>query len=207
MVSEMKQDRLPLSSEKRTGPKKRLSEEQQLIVCGAVLFQEGCVGLRFVKDWILANFGIKVSTDTCSRYMKDHKISLQLFGSHSWPSGTTKENFALGYFDFVKKQRDNGVFLRDPGTVLCIDACSNSVRVDRLHGLAMVGGRQRVFAGKKPVYTNSYVTCVSLDGSGDFKTIMFTHDPCFDPVGPHAKKVQIWCDEMKIARDQIYFVC
>jgi len=197
----------PLSTEKHSGRRKCLTEEQLNIVCGAVLSQEVCVGLKFViKDWIEANFGIDVSIATCCNYMDDHSITMQLFGSRSWPKGTTKEDFIFGYFDFVKRVRDNGVFTRDPCSVLCIDSCTNSVRIDRVRGLAMSGGRQQVFERDKPKYTNTYVTCVSLNATVEFKTIMFTHDPAFDTSGSSAADVLQWCKLMKISRDQIYFV-
>ena len=130
----------PLSDAKRTGAKKKLSMEQEDIVCGAVLAQLGAVGLKFVQEWIGANFDINVSTMLCSTMLKQQNLSFQLFGSQNWPKGTTQDTYVLGYFEFVKRLHDHGVFLRDAAKIICIDACTNSVRLDRHRGLAVKGG-------------------------------------------------------------------
>ena len=57
-TKKLKEDKTPLSIEKNSGRKRKLSKEQELIVCGAVFAQEDCVGLLFVQEWVKANFDI-----------------------------------------------------------------------------------------------------------------------------------------------------
>ena len=163
------------------------------------------MGLEFVSGWIKANFGVVVSPSFASRLMAAKRITVQLFGSRSWPAGTTKESFAIGYFDFIKMVRDRGVFTRPPGEIICIDSCTNSVRIERQRGLAMRGGRQPVSATDKPTYTNTYVTAVTRDGSGELRTLMFTHDPAFNPDGPHYKETKKWLVDLGLLPHQIFY--
>ena len=141
-VKRLKEGESPLSESKKSGRNTKLTEEQELIVCGAVLAEEDCVGLSFVEGWINANFDIDVSNTLCSRLMKRRSVTFQLFGSRSWPKGMIREEYVVGYFEFIKHVRDDGIFTRDPETVVCIDSCTNSVRIERKRGLSIAGGRQ-----------------------------------------------------------------
>ena len=205
-VAAVKRGDAPLSNEKKTGAKHKLTAEQKDIVCGAVLGTTSIVGLSFVVEWIKANFGVGVSHMYASRLMEEQGISVQLFGSRSWPEGTTKESYTLGYFDFVNDVRNRGVFKRAPGRIICIDSCTNSVRIERKRGLAMRGGRQPVSSGPKPMYTNTYVTAVTRDGSGELKTLMFTHDPTFDPKGRDYKTVKRWLEDFGLVPGQVFYI-
>jgi transposase len=204
-TKKMKDGKSPLSADKKSGRNAKLTDEEELIICGAVLVYEDCIGLLFVQEWIEANFDRSVSTATCSRLMKRRMVTFQLFGSRSWPKGMLKEQYVKGYFDFIKRVRDDGIFTRDPATVVCIDSCTNSVRIERKRGLSIAGGRQPVLSAAKPEYTNCYVTAVTMNGTGEFKTVMYTYDPTFDPRGPKAQDVQKWCDDFGVKRSQIVF--
>jgi hypothetical protein len=137
--------------------------------------------------------------------MQKRSISFQLFGSRNWPKGMTKDVYVKGYFEFIKRVREHGIFYRDPSTVVCIDSCTNSVRIERKRGLAIVGRRQLVLNEAKPEYTNCYVTAVTMNGSGNFKTVMYTYDPTFDPHGLLAKDVEKWCNDFGVKRSQIVY--
>ena len=195
----------PLSSNKQSGARSKLTEEQMEIVCGAVLKQTCVVGLRFVVEWIKANFGVGVSSMYASRLMSEKSITMQLFGSRSWPVGTTKETYTKGYFDFIQKVRNDGVFKRRPAEIICIDSCTNSVRIERQRGLALKGGRQPVLDAPKPTYTNTYITAVTRDGSTELKTLMFTHDPAFDPSRQEYANAKKWMLDFGVTPDQVYF--
>jgi transposase len=204
-VKKIKAGEPPLSVEKKSGGKSKLTDEQEKIVCGAVLVTEECVGLAFVEGWLKANFDIDYASASCSRLMKRRDVTFQLYGSRNWPKGMKKDLYVKGYFNFIKKVRDDHIFLRDPHTVVTIDACTNSVRLDKKRGLSVSGGRQPVLSASKPEYTNSYVTAVTWNGSGEFKTIMYTYDPAFDPHGKHTDMVKKWCEDLKVNRSQIVY--
>jgi transposase len=204
-VKRLKEGQSPLSESKSSGRNAKLTEEEELIVCGAVLAEEDCVGLLFLVEWIGANFGKDVSTTLCSRLMKRRGVTFQLFGTRSWPKGMIKEEYVKGYFEFVKRVRDDGIFTRDAATVICIDSCTNSVRIERKRGLSTAGGRQPVLSAAKPEYTNCYVTAVTMNGTGEFKTYMYTYDPVFADDAAEAGDVQKWCDDFGVKRTQIVY--
>ncbi len=69
----------------------------------------------------------------------------------------------------------------------------------------MSGGRQPVSGEEKPTYTNTYVAGVTRDGSGELRTLMFTHDPTFDPKGREYPKVKKWLQDFGLVPGQVLY--
>ena len=195
----------PLSSEKGSGRPGSLTEEQWEIVFGWVLNAEKNVALEDVQRWIRDNLGIEVSLSTVSRTKDKMGLSIRLVSRRGMPLGISRDEYALGYFEFVKRLHDTAFFNIDPKRLICIDFVTNSQRRELETALSLKGGKQPKNGKSLPQYTNSYCVGVAYGEGAELMVLMFTHDPTFDPVGPRCLEVQSWCDANKISRDQIYY--
>jgi hypothetical protein len=204
-VAILKTGDTPLSDAKKSGAKAKLSTELWEIVFGWALQETKCVNLDRLQQWIDKNLHTPVSAPTISRHKKEMGLSFQLVGARGWKPEMTRDEYVTGYFDFVKKLRDDGFFAFDPNRVVCIDFVTNSQRRERKTSLNIRGAKQKKISENSPLYTNSYLVAVTL-GQESFEVLMFTHDPAFDPKGPRWKEVQNWCDANGIRRDQIYYI-
>jgi len=195
-----------LSSEKKTGAKRALTDEESRVVAGWILLQEKKVELWTVQQWIRANLSIDVSIPTISRYKDEWGLSVQLTGKRPLSEGSTRDEYVLGYFEFCKELRDTGFWDFPKRKILCLDSVTNSMRADREKTLHLKGAAQKKLSRNVPTYTNNYLVCVALEGGEDYDVLMFTHDPTFDPKGPSWKKVEKWCRKLGVRTDQIFYV-
>lgn len=193
------------SPEKNQGRPTLLTEEQKWIVAGWVLAQEKKVELFSIQQFVDANFDIYLSYPTVSRFIDEMELSVQLTSKRPMGIGMTKEAYTIGYFDFVKDLRDSGFWDFDKSRILCIDSVTNSMRSDRDTTISLVGSPQKKLVRNVPKYTNNYLVCVSMEGGIEFDVLMFTHDPVFDPHGPHWSTVKKWCRKLNLRTDQIYY--
>lgn len=203
-LSKLKRGDTPTSSEKGSGRNTKLSEEQWKIVAGWILSREEPLDLAAVCRWIFLNFGITVDTSTVSRHKKHLGLSFQLFGSRPMPAGTTRDEYVIGYFNFLKELNDSGFFAFDMDKIVCVDSLTNSQRVERARGINFIGGKQRKLARSAPQYTNNYVVGVTLSGQL-LQVLMFTHDPAFEPNGSRWEDVKRWCAQFRVKLAQIYY--
>ncbi len=204
-MAAIKRGEAPLSNDKGTGRAPALTDEQWAIVFGWVLREQKPVDLERVQQWIKANFDIEVSVATVSRSKDLMGLSFQLVGRRGMTPGITRDEYVLGYFEFVQSLHSSRFFDFDPKRIICIDFVTNSQRREYEKTLGVIGGKQRKLSRGSPQYTNSYLVGVSLCGGVDILPLMFTFDPTFDPKGPRRDEVQSWCDANKILRNQIYY--
>jgi len=204
-MAAVKAGRSPLSAEKATGRQPVLSDEEWEIVFGWVLQQNKIVNLEDVQQWIKVNLHLDVSIATISRHKDTMGMTMKLVGRRGMPFGTTRDEYVLGYFEFVKEIREAQFFNREPKRIICVDFVTNSRRRELDKTLFLKEAKQQKVARSHPVYTDSYLVGVSYGPGADLKTCMFTYDPTFDPKGPRRHEVQSWCDANRISRDQIFY--
>ena len=204
-MAAVKADTAPLSADKGAGRPRALTHELWAVVFGWVLRQQKPVDLETVQRWIKANLDVNVSLATVSRHKDEMGLSFQLVGRRGTAPGLTRDNYVLGYFEFVQGLRNDGFFIFDPNRIICIDFVTNSQRREYEKTLALCGAKQRKISRAAPLYTNSYIVGVALGDGANIIALMFTYDPAFDPRGPRRKEVQAWCDANNIRRDQIYY--
>ena len=204
-MAAIKRGDAPLSAEKNSGARPALTEEQRAICFGRVLSREKVVDLETVRRWIQANLGVDVSIATISRHKDQMGMSFQLVGRRGMAPSMTREEYVLGYFEFVQYLRDTGFFEHDPRHIVCVDFVTDSRRREYERTLALKGAKQRKIARDAPQYTSSYLVGVTMDKGQQLLPLMFTFDPTFDPKGPRRYEVIQWCLANRIRRDQIYF--
>ena len=204
-MAAIKDGNAPLSAEKGSGRPPTLTPELWAIVFGWVLCQQKPVNLVTVQRWIKANFDEDVSIGTLSRHKDTMDLSFQLVGRRGMTPGISRDEYVMGYFEFVQRLGLAQFFDFDPNRIICIDFVTNSQRREYEKTLSIIGGKQKKISRAAPLYTNSYIVGVSLGGGLDILSLMFTYDPAFDPNGPRRNEVQSWGDANKIRRDQIYY--
>ncbi len=133
--------------------------------------------------WIVANLDVDVSLASVSRHKDLMGLSFQLVGRHGTAPGSTRDEYVLGYFEFVQRLHLELFFDFDPDCVICIDFVTNSQRREYEETLSIIGGKQNKNSLAAPLYTNSYIVGVSRGGGLDILSLMFTFDPTFDPNG------------------------
>ena len=204
-MAAIKAGNAPFSAEKASGRKPALQDEQWAIVFGWVLHQNKILNLEQVQRWIKANLGLDVSIATISRHKDAMGLSFRLVSRRGVPFGTTRDEYVLGYFDFVQHLRATLFFDHPPMRIICLDFVTDSRRRELEKALGIKGTKQQKVARSTPTYTSSYLVGVALEAGADIKTCMFTYDPTFDPNGPRRHEVQEWCDANKILREQIFY--
>ena len=70
----------------------------------------------------------------------------------------------------------------------------------------MKGQKQKKIKMKSPQYTNFYLIPACYGQGLGLLSIMFTHDPAFNPQEPRVEEVQNWFDEFNIARKRVVYV-
>ncbi len=199
-MAAIKGDNAPLSTEKGSGRPPALTDEQWAIVFGWALRQQKTVHLETVQRWIVANLDVDVSLASVSRHKDLMGLSFQLVGRHGTAPGSTRDEYVLGYFEFVQRLHLELFFDFDPDRVICIDFVTNSQRREYEKTLSLIGGKQKKNSRAAPLYTNSYIVGVSRGGGLPILSLMFTYNH-----GSRKIEVQSWCDVNKIRRDQIYY--
>lgn len=163
------------------------------------------VDLWIVQQWILANFKIKVSVPTVSRWKEALGLSFQLTSKRPMGSKMTHDDYVVGYFNFIMDLRASGFWDFDRSKILCFDSVTNSMRSDRDTTISLKGGVQKKLARNTPTHTNNYLVCVGLEGGLEFDVLMFTHDKTFDPNGESWPNVIKWCKKLGLRSDQIFY--
>ena len=68
---------------------------------GSVLTAEKNVSLEDVQRWIQDNLGVNVSLSTVSRTKDKMGLSFRLVSRRGMPLGISRDEYVLGYFEFV----------------------------------------------------------------------------------------------------------
>ena len=204
-IAKLRRGEPVVSPVKNQGRPPALTDEQWSIVFGWVLCQEKKVELFHIMTWVEANFGAKVSIPTVSRACRDFGFSVQLACRHPRDLDVTEDEYAIGYFEFVKELHDSGFFNYDQRKIICLDSVTNTTRYDREKTINLIGSKQKKLSRSKPIYTNNYLVCVALQPGLEFDVLMFTYDPTFNPDGAEYGKVKKWCKKLGITLDQIFY--
>lgn len=150
--------------------------------------------LEKVINWIEESFEVKASPSIVSRFLKNHGLTPQLVGRRG-AKAVSFDNYAFGYHSQLLELRELDFFNFDPSRIITLDFITKSYRLDRQTTIALSGSKQQKFEKIKPTYTSSYLVPAAMGAGIDLKAMMFTFDPVFKRDGPHAAKVQGWCDK------------
>ena len=188
-----------------SGRKPKLSDEEWRIIAGWILVQNNSVNFEDVLGWIDKNFDVKLDKATLSRHLQILEMTTQLVGKRPRESETFEE-YCKGYLDFLLKVRGQGFMEHKHAKIVCLDFITNSYRLDRVTTIQMKGQKQKKIKMKTPQYTNSYLVASCFGKGLWLLSIMFTHDPAFNPQGQRVDEVQNWFNEFHIARERVVYV-
>ncbi len=124
---------------------------------GCFLCQQKPVDLVTVQRWIKANFDIHVSIGTLSRHKSAMGLSFQLVGRRGMTPGVSRDEYVMGYFEFVQRLHLAQFFDYDPDRIICIDFVTNSQRREYEKSLSILGENRKRFPA---VYEQLYRRCV-----------------------------------------------
>lgn len=204
-VKRIREGEEPLSAQKRSGAKKKVSDEEWAIVAGWILLSSEIVDLPAVQTFLSTELDRNVSLPTISRSLKLLNLTLKLTSTRPRTKNVSANDFAVQYFAYLLQLRESLFFNHDHKHIMCIDFVTNSRRLERRKTFALKGAPQpKVSRADTPVYTNSYLVCVNMLGEM-LPPLMFTYDPTFRPGGRHEEDVKKWCREYKISDKQIIF--
>jgi hypothetical protein len=198
----------PMSAEKLSGNKLKVAWGDQMILAGWVLEmsdENTPIGLAAYVKQVKLWFNLDIDEATASRYMSKAQLTWQLTGSRPMPPGSTKENYTIEYFNFVKARTDDGFFSVPGHKLVCLDFFTDSRRVERVRTFAGKGGKQKKFARLQIKYTNSYLGGLWRDGINRTPVLMFTYNIAFGPNSKVADRVEFLCQLWKIDRDRIFY--
>jgi len=152
-----------------------------------------------------SNFDVRPSIPTVSKRLGAFKLSTRLTGARPMPIGMTRDEYVLGYHEFVLGLHSSGFWNFDPNKIVCIDFVTNSRRRERETTLDFVGAPQKKIEGKLPTHTHSYLVAVTLGGDDDYLPLMFTFDEDLDPTGRNKREVRSLCRKFGLLTEQIVF--
>ena len=204
-AAQLKEHGTIVSFNHNSGRKTAASVEQLNILFGAILLSEESVDQSWVERFLKQNLGIDVSFATITRYLSDGGFTLQLAGRRKHKNGITQQNYINMYFNYVKTLHERGIFTRSSNTILCIDSCSNSRRLERQKGYNVKGAKQKKISDTPVTFTNNYIKCVSMDESGMFPTLMFTYDPAFKEGSSRWDDILRMCKKWNIDPSQLIY--
>jgi hypothetical protein len=85
------------------------------------------VALEDVQRWIRDNLGIEVSLSTVSRTKDKMGLSIRLVSRRGMPLGISRDEYALGYFEFVKRLHDTAfTLIQNASVVLILSPTANA---------------------------------------------------------------------------------
>ena len=193
-----------LQDEKVTGRPALVSEEQWDVLCGFILTHPKEVDLLTAQKKLKDMFGIDVSNATMSYHLARKGMSSQLSGKRPHEKEVSPEEYARGYFDWLKAAHDSGFFNTKRHNIGCIDFMTNKRSGERTKTYNLRGGKQKKTVGAKFQYTDNYLVCLWANGINYTPALMFTHNPAFNG-GRREEEVKQWCLELGIARNRIYY--
>ena len=193
------------TEEKQSGRRALLNEYQLSVLGGWVLSQNSVVRLDDVKRYVAITFGVLLSKSTACRYMSELQLTEQMTSSRPPRNMVGRDEYNLGYFEFIKECHDEDFFSVHPVDLGAADFFTNSRRLERSKGYNAKRSPQKKVVRAPVKYTDCYLVCLWYQDENWTPSLMFTHNPTFDPAGPRAQEVFRWCQELGVARDRIYY--
>ena len=83
-------------------------------------------------------FRKEISWATLSRYLDEGGLSYQLTGTRTLKSTFSRDMYVKQYHNFLVTLNTNGFFYHS-SDIACIDCCSNSRRLERVHTISLKG--------------------------------------------------------------------
>jgi hypothetical protein len=177
------------TSDDKRGKKKLLTPEQENIFVGYVLDRNDHgipVNREMCDNFLQRSFGVTMSRQNISKYLKQNKLSLQFMGSRMLTRVKTYTEYVQAYYQWLLDRHNEGFFQCRKKFLGSIDFMSNSRRVERLKTFSPVGQKQKKYVGPKVTYTDCFLTLLWADGVNRTPTLLFTYNPDLDPDGRNA---------------------
>ena|SRR3990167_2875590 len=198
----------PLSPQKATGRKLRLTWEEQAIIAGYFLTREDSGQKSTLQTYIDTAdrfFSVNLSHATATRYLVEFHLSSKFMGLRSGKDSRTKNDIIAEALADLQRFHNSGFLSVEASRLWCIDAVTDTRRNERIISYGRKGGTQRKFIGLVPKYTSTIITMVNAEGK-QVGPAIFTHNPDLDPDGRNGKAIQAKCKILDLDVDNIYFV-
>jgi hypothetical protein len=114
------------------------------------LRQQKIANLVTVQRWIKANFDEDMSIATISRHKDTMGLSFQLVGRRGMAPELMRDEYVIGYFEFVQRLHLEHFFNYDPDRIICIDFVTNSQRREYEKTLGIIGQKQKKITRAAP---------------------------------------------------------
>jgi hypothetical protein len=204
-VAAIRQNKSPFTAKKKTGHVSALTKEQKRILGGFLLMNEKATDLKSVQRFCNKAFTVLLSLATCSRYLTELELSIQLVGKRTFKQGLSYEQYCKEYYQYLVDTHKSGFFSIDDADLGSVDFITNSHRLDRQTTIHGIGMNQKKIQGQKVYYTDSIINMIWMSGDNWTPGILFSHNPTFDDKGKRKDDVLKWCKELKIDRDPIVY--
>ena len=168
--------------DKQTGKQRKVTEEQEHLLVGFVLFQNDSnkeVHLKTICSWFLKHFNLKISETTVHRYLTRNGFSSRVMQSKTSGYRVDYNTLAEIAEKWVQGRIDDGVFEKDRSLLCSIDFTFTSHRTHRRTSYSLKGGPQPKSDQKITTYTNCIVTVLWADGMKRTPPLLFTYDNRF----------------------------
>jgi transposase len=207
-VGKLKSGQDIFTADDKRGNKKLLTPEQENIFVGYVLDKndDGIpVNREMCDNFIQRSFGVTMSRQNISKYLKQNNLSRQFMGSRQLTRVRSYSEYIKTYYQWLLDQHNDGFFQCEKKYLGSVDFMSNSRRVERLKTYSPVGQKQQKYAGPKITYTDCFLTLLWADGVNRTPTLLFTYNPDLDPDGRNKERVAALCAELGLSPDRIFY--
>lgn len=204
-VQRLEADEPVISPDYAEGRPRLLTDEQWLVVGGAILCAEERTHLVWVRDWVRRYLGVELSVPTVSRHLKELSITAQSIVSRSLKHNMDRGTYVRLFYNDVLELHKRG-FFTDMSKVVLHDSTSNSRRLERYTTLNISGGKARKLSAVELTYTDLYMAAIWGDGINRTPCLFFTYDKTFQRDGERWNEVLEWCRAWGIDPVRIVFL-
>jgi len=174
-----------LSTNKASGARPRLDEDEREVAAGWVLVQNDLnilVRLKSFADFCRTSFGVTLSTQSAHNYLTTGGFSYKVASSKARGYKVDVDTLVLTLFDWVRERGRDGDLTK---WFVSLDFTYTGHRTDRRSGFAPAGGAQPKSSRARVDFTNGVVTAVWSDGVNRTPPVLFTYNGRFrfDRVG------------------------
>jgi transposase len=208
-VASLRKGESPFKDEKQTGREKVLSDEQQSILFGRILFfisNVSGIDLETACREAKELFGVEVSKSTMSDYLSNGHMSWKLMGSRPMPAKSSFKDYVFEYYNFLLRLHNEGFFNAHPSKIVCLDFFTDSRRLERVRTFAPRGGKQPKMKRTSVRHTNTVLNGLWLDGIDRTPALAWTHMKAFKKNSAEAKRILQICEQLNVGRERIKFI-
>jgi hypothetical protein len=204
----IRQGTTPLSTEKASGRRTRLTPHEKSILAGLFLVREDNGEKSTLKTYTVAAqrfFQVTLGDSVAQRYLDDFKLSSKLMGARSGKDSRTKNDLIAEALADLQRFHSSGFLSVHPSKLWSIDVVTDTMRRERTKSYGRKNGSQRKFISKPPKYTTSIISMVNAEGYQIHPGI-FTYNPDLDPTGRNGAAVMKKCKKLNLDSEYIWYV-